>query len=81
MGWYVDLSNLSQVNPKQPWWTETYGPGDEVPVSGIYKCAGCKKEITSNEGDPFPPQNHHQHSQTQGKILWKLIVRTNTEGA
>jgi len=49
-------------------------------VSGIYKCQGCNKEITSNKDDPFPPQNKHQHTDAQGKVLWKLIIRTDTNG-
>lgn len=80
MAWYVDGSVLHKGTPTNTHWTSTYGPGDSVPVSGIYKCAGCKKEVTCNEPDRFPPQNHHQHSQAQGAIRWRLIVRTNTEG-
>lgn len=80
MSYYADHSKLTKITPSKPWWTNTYEPGDKVPVSGIYICAGCSKEITSNENDPFPPQNHHQHSTQQGKIRWKLNVRTNTTG-
>ena len=60
-------------------WEKLYYPGNKVEVSGIYICTVCGKEITSNEGDPFPPQNHHQHK-PQKDIEWKLIVRTNTKG-
>ncbi len=80
MAWYLDSSNLSKTDGKPAHWSNEYGPADKVPVSGIYKCIGCKKEITSNKHDPFPPQNDHQHSREQGTIRWKLIVRTNTEG-
>lgn len=81
MAWYLNLNNLKKTGkPNNEWWTHVYNPGATVPVSGIYKCVGCKKEITSNEDDPFPPQNHHQHSAAQGKIQWELIVRTNTDG-
>jgi hypothetical protein len=51
-----------------------YGPGKTVPFSGIYRCMGCNREIASNEKDPFPPQNHHQHSVSQGDIRWRLAV-------
>lgn len=81
MAWYLDSANLTKTDGKPAHWSKEYGPSDEVPVSGIYKCSGCKKEITSNKEDPFPPQNHHQHSREQGTIRWKLIVRTNTEGS
>jgi hypothetical protein len=49
-------------------------PGQTVPYSGIYMCMGCGKEIASNEGQPFPPQNHHQHTIAQGHVRWKLIT-------
>lgn len=80
MSWYSKDSVLVEITPSNPWWTAVYNPGDTVPVSGIYRCLGCKREITSNENDPFPPQNHHQHAQIQGAIRWKLNVRTNTAG-
>lgn len=82
MAAYTDetAKHLQNVEHAKDWWKNSYGIGDTVPVSGIYKCLNCKKEITSNAGDPFPPQNKHQHTQGQGKVEWKLIVRTDTEG-
>lgn len=77
---YVAHSILKEVDPSKTWWATTYDPGQAVPVSGIYLCLGCNREITSNENDPFPPQNHHQHSAAQGRIRWRLNVRTNTTG-
>jgi len=49
-------------------------PGAAAPLSGIYRCMGCNREVASNEGQPLPPQNHHQHAPTKGAIRWKLIV-------
>ena len=72
--------HLQQVDHSKSHWTDSYTIGDTVPVSGIYKCQGCNKEITSNKDDPFPPQNKHQHTDAQGKVLWKLIIRTDTNG-
>lgn len=80
MSWYIDSSVLIKSDGLGAHWTTIYNPGDKVPLSGIYRCLGCKREVTSNENDPFPPQNHHQHSTEQGKIRWKLNIRTNTEG-
>lgn len=80
MSWWIDGSKLTKSDGKKEWWTTVYGPADDVPVSGIYRCLGCNREITSNAPDRFPPQNHHQHSAAQGKIRWKLNVRTNTTG-
>ena len=48
-------------------------PGESVPYSGIYHCEHCNEQIVSTFGNPFPPQNHHQHDQSQ-PIRWRLIV-------
>lgn len=80
MSWYTKSSVLVESSGDGDWWKKTYEPGEVVSVSGIYRCVGCKKQVTSNKNDPFPPQNHHQHSSGQGAIRWKLNVRTNTEG-
>ncbi|PAA16440.1 protein L [Pseudomonas fragi] len=79
MALYTDDSILNNVVGKHARWTTNYSPGDKVPTSGIYRCINCKREVTCNEGDDFPPQNHSQHA--PGKpILWRLNVRTNTTG-
>lgn len=49
-------------------------PGENCPNSGIYRCESCGDEIASNKGNPFPPQNHHQHPPGKGGIQWRLIV-------
>lgn len=51
-------------------------PGTQVPKSGIYLCTNCRDEVACNAGDPFPPQNHRQHSTAKGDILWQLLVST-----
>lgn len=48
--------------------------GATVPFSGIYRCAGCGKEIVSTQGNTLPTQNHHQHSTSQGSIRWQLVA-------
>ncbi|WP_460138204.1 protein L [Pseudomonas sp. S2_A10] len=72
---------LSQVNnPREEHWTHVYEIGETVPVSGIYRCVHCGDEITSNKGDPFPPQNKIQHPSHTKAILWQLVVLTQTKG-
>jgi hypothetical protein len=51
-----------------------YKPGTVVSNSGIYRCANCGDEIAANKGNPLPPQNHHQHPNTQEPIEWQLLV-------
>jgi hypothetical protein len=56
-----------------------HNPGVSTPHSGIYRCEGCGHEIASNGGNPFPPQNHHQHGTNQGSIRWRLVVYAQTK--
>lgn len=80
MSWYVTGSVIAKSDGDKDWWKKEYSPSEPVPVSGIYRCLGCQREVTSNDGDKFPPQNHHQHNTNQGSIKWKLNIRTNTKG-
>lgn len=49
-------------------------PGAVAPWSGVYRCEGCGREVSSTAGHTLPPQNHHQHTYQQGTIRWKLVV-------
>lgn len=51
-----------------------YKPGAVPPHSGIYRCLGCGREAVAEESRQLPPQNHHEHSTTQGAIRWRMIV-------
>ncbi len=53
---------------------EIYEAGVQTPYSGIYRCEGCGKCITSVYSHPLPPQNHHQHTVQQGRIRWRLAA-------
>jgi hypothetical protein len=79
MAWYSEKSILKKSDGNKTWWMNDYSPSDKVPISGIYRCLGCNREIASNENDSFPPQNHHQHTKEQGEIRWKLNVRTESD--
>lgn len=74
---FVEESSSPTLLGGDPWGT-TYAIGDQVPVSGIYRCTGCGDEITSNKGQPFPPQNSHQHNSVTS-VAWKLVARTKTK--
>jgi hypothetical protein len=52
----------------------THSPGSVPPFSGIYRCMGCGREVVAEQSRQLPPQNHHQHSTSQGHIRWRLIV-------
>jgi hypothetical protein len=52
---------------------KTHSPGQNTPHSGIYRCTVCGWEVVSETNNPFPPQNHHQHSGGQ-PVTWKLNV-------
>lgn len=80
MSWTISTSVVGEGDATQEHWKRVSGPGQKVPVSGIYRCLGCQREIAANQGDPFPPQNHHQHQSAEGDIRWKLNVRASTAG-
>ena len=73
MAQYKYGSYLSKGNSDE--YDAEYSPGDTCNNSGIYRCKVCGDEIASNKGNPFPPQNHHQHSAGSGPIRWKLLGR------
>ncbi|KAA9003375.1 protein L [Stenotrophomonas cyclobalanopsidis] len=77
MAWHTSTSVLTVVDPSNSWWTAIYEPGAKAPVCGIYRCKGCKCEITRNQGEAFPPPSHHPHLPGQSRICWILNVRTN----
>ncbi|MGE0244003.1 MAG: hypothetical protein AB7Q37_00035 [Pyrinomonadaceae bacterium] len=64
---YVNQSDHAEFD-------KLHSPGEIAYNSGIYRCEGCGDEIAANKDNPLPPQNHHQHSTSQGKIRWKLTV-------
>jgi len=72
MALYKYAQNLGQS--KDDIFDNVYSPGALVPRSGIYRCTGCGREAACNQGDPLPPQNHHQHTPATAPIRWKLIV-------
>ncbi|HEY4361904.1 MAG TPA: hypothetical protein VGN17_13080 [Bryobacteraceae bacterium] len=51
-----------------------YKPGEVTAWSGVYKCEGCGREVVHTINKSLPPQDHHQHTASQGTIRWRLIV-------
>lgn len=78
MALHVEGSILNAGNDEDACWNNTYRPGEEVPVSGIYRCQGCNREIAANMDNGFPPQNYHQHHTKYGPVLWKLNIKAET---
>jgi len=80
VAWYKDKTAAVYAGEPEPGtiWQTDHNPGDEVPMSGIYRCTGCLKEVTSNRSDPFPPPSHHTHGLTA--VKWRLMIQTNTSG-
>ena len=74
MALYSDPTRLKQSSSTE--FNKVHVLGRTVPHSGIYECSGCGDEIAANRGDPFPPQNTHQHPNRNLPVAWKLIVAT-----
>jgi hypothetical protein len=72
MALYRDKENVKLGSGEA--FDSVHNPGASTPHSGLYRCTGCGAEIASNANQPFPPQNHHQHQQSQGAIRWQLLV-------
>ncbi len=72
MAWYKysEFLRQSYIND----FDAIYDPGTAGGYSGIYRCEGCGREVVHTSGKSLPPQNHHQHTISQGKIRWRLIV-------
>jgi hypothetical protein len=71
MAWYKYDQFIKKSNGDA--YDHLHNPGQAAPHSGIYRCEVCAKEVASNQNQPLPPQNHHQHPQ-QAPIKWRLIV-------
>jgi len=50
MSWYTVKSNIKKSDGVGAHWSVTHPPGDDVPYTGIYRCLGCDREITSDAG-------------------------------
>ena len=79
MALYKDATHLTQS--ADPAFDNISTPGTAAPFSGIYRCVGCHREVASNEGQPLPPQNHHQHLAAQGFIRWQLLLYADHRGS
>jgi len=51
-----------------------YLPGEVVPHPGIYRCAGCQREVPVMAHTRLPTRSHHQHTSAEGEVCWQLIV-------
>ena len=76
MALYQDKKEVTHTQESK--FDKDHKPGATTPYSGIYICVNCRDEIASNKGNPLPPQNHRQHSDTNKPIVWRLLVQTQT---
>lgn len=77
MAQYKNASYLTQSTSTA--FDTVHPPGARVLNSGIYRCDGCGEEISHTKEQILPPQNHHQHTATQGAIRWRLVVYAETK--
>jgi hypothetical protein len=68
------------IQTNRPAFDELHEPGATVLHQGIYRCRQCGTEIVLAAGQTLPPENHHQHIPSQGKIRWQLIVAPSYAG-
>jgi hypothetical protein len=70
MAYYQSLTYLNQFAHSM--FDTDWLPGQVPTYHGVYRCKGCGKNAAVNER--IPPQNHHQHTPSQGAVVWRLIV-------
>jgi hypothetical protein len=78
MALFCDSAHVTHVKEQDAFKT-VHKVGTKVPFSGIYRCVNCGDEDCCNKGDPFPPQNHHQHPEPE-PIGWRLLVFARGKG-
>jgi hypothetical protein len=72
MALYKDQSDVARSDDEA--FDNTYEPPATAPHSGIYKCVGCGREITAISRNPLPTEDHHEHTNGQGSVRWRMVV-------
>jgi hypothetical protein len=72
MALYKRTADIGQSNDAA--FDKEFKAGNAPDHSGIYRCKGCGREVVGEEARTLPPQNHHQHAQNQGAVIWRLAV-------
>lgn len=72
MAWYKNREYIKESSSGA--FDDIHDPGEAAPYAGIYRCMGCHREVGIAEGHTLPAQSHPQHTSSQGKIRWRLVV-------
>ncbi len=75
MAYYKYFNLLVQEQGRE--FDEIHLPNTATPFSGIYRCEGCGRSATFVKTHNIPPQNHHQHSASEGAVRWRLVVKSH----
>lgn len=51
-----------------------HAPGTVVSNPGIYRCAGCGREICAVRGQELKDHEHPNNGKIKNKVEWQLIV-------
>ena len=49
-------------------------PGTKVSNPGIYRCAGCSREVCALKGQVLEDHEHPNNGKIKNKVEWQLIV-------
>ena len=75
MAYYKYIHFLEPENG--PEYDNSYEAGRTAAFSGVYHCEGCGTSVTAFYSLPLPMHDHHQHSTQQGRIRWRLVVKSH----
>ena len=51
-----------------------HAAGTEVSNPGIYRCAGCGREVCAVKGQKLGDHEHLENGKLKSKVEWQLIV-------
>lgn len=78
MSSYTNDSVLAKVMATNVWWSTVYNPGDNVPVSGIYRCLGVQARDHVERWQPILAPEPVQLPPDDALSWLMLMVATHT---
>jgi hypothetical protein len=79
MALYFRQADIGVATTGTEAFNQEYKPGSTPDHSGIFRCKGCGREVVGEQARTLPPQNHHQHTQSQGAVIWRMDVYAQHE--
>ena len=73
MAWYRDEAFVHQVDEDEDY-DRVLDPGATTTLPGIYRCAGCGREVIARADERLPGETHHFCPEEGVVPGWQLLV-------